>query len=146
AALIDDVLKRAPRWPGDRFRAVVSLLLPGEPIGPFRYFGVRSDERNDIVPHEDRRDLRGSYILAAWINHFDAREQNSLDTWIKVAGQGGYVRHNLLDWGDSLGSLWPWDELSRRLGSSYYFDVGHVLVDFLTLGVITRPWDRAHFG
>ena len=145
-AMIDGILKQTPQTPDGRYRVAVSLLVPGKPIGPFRYFGVRDDDLNDAVPHEDRRELRGSYLLAAWINHFDAREMNTLDTWIEVPDRGGYVRHFILDWGDSFGSLWPWDELSRRFGYSYYLDFRDVTVDFLTLGLLPRPWDRARFG
>jgi hypothetical protein len=143
---IDDIVKQTSRLPDGRYRAMVSLFLPGEPIGPFRYVAVRDDDRNDVVPHEDRRELRGSYLLAAWIHHFDAREMNTLDTWIEVPGQGGYVRHHILDWGDSLGIVWPWDEMTRRIGHAYYFDFSNMLFDFLTLGVPARPWDRAQYG
>jgi hypothetical protein len=144
-AMLDEIVTKTTRLPDGRHRANASRLLDGEPLGPFRYHGTREDDRNDVVPHEDRRELRGSYLLAAWLNHFDAREMNSLDTWIAVEG-GGYVRHHLIDWGDCFGSLWPWEDLARRIGHSYYFDLGHILVDFFTLGAIERPWDRARFG
>ena len=37
---------------------------------------------SDNVPHEHRRDLRSARIMAAWMNHFDSREQNSMETWL----------------------------------------------------------------
>jgi hypothetical protein len=45
--------------------------------------------------------------------------------------------------GDCFGSAWKWDEISRRLGHAYYFDVPYVAEDFVTLGAIERPWERA---
>ena len=33
-----------------KYRAVASFYLAGQPLGPFRYFGVRTDDPNDIVP------------------------------------------------------------------------------------------------
>ncbi len=131
----------APRDDG-KVRATASLFLEGEPLGPFTYEGTRDDDPNDVIPHEDRRELRGSRVIAAWVNHFDAREANTLDMFIKDGdSELGYVQHNILDFGDTLGSLWEWDPMSRRLGHSFYFDPKHVAVDFVTLGAVKRPWE-----
>jgi hypothetical protein len=85
--------------------------------------------------------------VAAWLNHFDSREQNTLDVFVPATpgkkGGPGYVRHYIIDMGDSFGSRWSVDGISRRLGSSYVFDAGHIAEDFLTLGAIERPWERA---
>jgi hypothetical protein len=132
---------------GNLLRMQASAWLPGYLLGPFRYEGTRGDDPNDIIPHEDRRELRGARVLAAWINHFDAREQNTMDTWIASGevkdGSPGYVRHYYLDTSDSFGSEWDWDEISRRLGNSYLLDWGDIGADFVTLGLRTRPWETA---
>lgn len=145
-AALRAMLKDASRR-GDRIRMVASRWLPGHPIGPFRYEGLRDDDPNDAIPHEDRRDLRGARLIAAWLNHFDSREQNTMDTWMPVnekdPASPGYVRHWYLDLGDCFGSRWSWDDISRRLGHAYYFDAGYVAEDFVTLGIVERPWDRA---
>jgi hypothetical protein len=52
----------------------------------------------------------------------------------------------MLDFGDTLGSMWSWDGISRRLGHAYYFDFAEVGRDFVTLGIPRRPWDRAKLG
>ena len=133
---------------GDLVRMVASKWLPGRTIGPFTYEGKRSDDPNDVIPHEDRRELRGAKIIAAWLNHFDSREQNSMDTWMAVDAKNadsapGHIRHWYIDLGDCFGSWWPDDQISRRLGFSYYLDLQHVSEDFISLGVIERPWERA---
>jgi hypothetical protein len=133
---------------GDLIRFQASAWLPGRVIGPFTYAGTREDDPNDILPHEDRRDLRGGRLLAAWLDHFDAREQNSMDSWIaddKKAEESspGYVRHYYLDLSDTLGSEWEWDGISRRLGYSYLLDFQDIAVDLVTLGALPRPWFRA---
>jgi hypothetical protein len=143
---VDELLALAPHRPDGTFRAMASEWLSGKPIGPWNYDGVRADDPNDVVKHEDRRDLRGSRLLGAWLNHFDARAQNTLAMFIPVPGGKGYIEHYIIDWGDTLGSLWDWDPISRRLGYTYYLDLGVSLNDFVTFGAVERPWERARFG
>lgn len=146
-AALEGVLAEATKK-GELVRMQASAWLPGQLVGPFRYEGTRDDDPNDAIPHEDRRELRGARLLAAWIHHFDSREQNSMDSWISDAGKDapdaspGYVRHYYLDTSDSLGSEWDWDGISRRLGHSYLLDWGDIGLDFVTLGIPTRPWER----
>jgi hypothetical protein len=132
---------------GNLVRMQASAWLPGYLLGPFRYAGTRDDDPNDVIPHQERRDLRGARVLAAWINHFDAREQNTMDSWISQNPElsdasPGHVRHYYLDTSDSFGSEWDWDPISRRLGHSYLLDFGDVATDFVTLGLRVRPWER----
>jgi hypothetical protein len=145
---IDTVLGKSYRLPDGRYRASASLFLPGRPIGPWRYVGTRADDPNDVVPHEDRRELRGGYVLASWLNHFDTREQNTLAIWVEDEdGKAmGYVRHYYLDFGDCLGSLWEQEGISKRLGHAYYLDIPYLLEDALTLGLISRPWQFQRHG
>jgi hypothetical protein len=92
------IAKRTERiawWRARRFR--------GKPIGRIRFYGTRPDDPNDIVEHEHRRELRGYGVFAAWLNHVDAKAINSLDTLVTEKGRS-YVRHNLIDFGSSLGS------------------------------------------
>jgi len=79
---IDTLLQRADREPDGAYRIVASKALPGKPIGRIRFVDTRPDDPNDIVPHEDRRELRGYGVFAAWLNHVDAKAINSLDTLI----------------------------------------------------------------
>jgi len=144
-ARLDSILKQASHRDG-LVRMVASAWLPGKPIGPYRYEGTRDDDPNDVVPHEDRREVRAGRLVAAWLNHFDSREQNTMDVFLpldKDKKDGpGFVRHYIIDMGDCFGSQWSVDGISRRLGSSYVFDAGHVAEDFLSLGLQRRPWER----
>ena len=149
-AALDKLLSSAA-WRGDLVRMVASEWLPGRTIGPFTYDGTRDDDPNDVIPHERRRDLRGARVIAAWLNHFDSREQNTMSVWLaadkeRPDSSPGHVRHYYIDLGDCFGSRWAWDGISRRLGHAYYLDFGYVAADFLTLGFIVRPWDRARIG
>jgi hypothetical protein len=143
---LEDVFAKALRLPDGRLRASTSLFLKGKPIGPFTYQGTLDDDPNDVIPHQDRRELRGMRPLAAWTQHFDAREQNTLNMWISTGDNQGYVRHGVIDFGDCFGSIWEPPMLGRRLGHSHYVDISETLSDWFTLGIPTRPWDTARFG
>ncbi len=86
-------------------------------------------------------------MIAAWLNHFDSREQNSMSTWMpmnpKDGSFGGYVRHWYIDLGDCFGSEWSVDAISKRLGHAYLLDFNYLFEDFATFGAVERPWDRA---
>lgn len=145
-AALDAMLAGVTRR-GDHYRFQASAWLPGVALGPFRYQGTRADDPNDVIPHEHRRELRGGRLLAAWLHHFDAREQNSMDVWMAdnpavPDSSPGRVVHYYLDTSDSFGSEWEWDALSRRLGHSYVLDWGDLVFDFVTLGLVVRPWER----
>jgi len=147
--VVDKILADSPHR-GELVRMQASAWLPGYLIGPFGYTGTRRDDPNDVIAHDDRRELRGGRLLAAWLDHFDAREQNSLDSWItevhtpkgNPSASPGHVVHYYLDTSDCLGSEWAWEEISRRLGYSYVADWGDMARDLITLGIPQRPWDR----
>ncbi len=149
-AVFDSASKRPPATPGgeELVRLTASRWLPGRTVGPFTYAGVRNDDSNDIIRHEDRRELRGARLFAAWLNHFDSREQNSMITWMAddpkdPDSSPGHFQHWYIDLGDCFGSVWNWDQISRRLGFSYYLDIPYLLEDFVTLGIPSRPWEHA---
>lgn len=103
--LIELVTQLNPR-PDGTIRALFSRIIPGELLGPFSYQGTRADDPNDRIPHEHRRSLRGLWVFAALLNHSDANQINSLDTFITVDRQRGlgFIRHYLLDFGSTMGS------------------------------------------
>lgn len=97
------LLSRADRDPDGSYRVIVSKATPGRPVGRIRFHGTRADDPNDIIPHEHRRELRGYFVFAAWLNHVDAKGINSLSSLITENGRS-FIRHYLLDFGSALGS------------------------------------------
>jgi hypothetical protein len=112
-------------------------------VGRIRFFGTRPDDPNDIVPHEDRRELRGYGVFAAWLNHVDAKAINSLDTLVTENGRS-YVRHHLIDFGSTLGSggVAPADYWA---GSQYLLDGGSVGRGLVGFGFNHPTWSTAKF-
>jgi hypothetical protein len=135
---VDELLERAARNADGSYRAVASKALAGKPVGPFRYYGTRPDDPNDIFPHEHRRELRGLLAFCAWLNHDDSRSINTLDTLVPD-GSRTIVRHHLLDFGSTLGSG-TLQAQSTRAGNEFLWDARPTFITMLTLGFYVRPW------
>ena len=56
----------------------------GEDAGQFEYHGTRSDDPNDIYPHEHRRELRANRVVAAWLAHDDSSALNTRNVRVKT--------------------------------------------------------------
>ncbi|QOY91485.1 hypothetical protein [Paludibaculum fermentans] len=135
--------KMARRADGSR-RVIASLATPGKPVGPFSYEGIRSDDPNDLVPHETRRDLRGMAVFCAWLNHTDAKGRNSLDV---LAGPEGAqrIRHFLIDFGSILGSDSDMPKDARN-GNAFIIPTGrNALKKMGQLGFAPEPWETAAY-
>lgn len=100
---LDDVLERAHRSPDGSYRAIASRALPGRPVSGFFYYGTRTDDPNDVTPHEHRRELRALKVLGAWTNLGDMKAGNTLDMVITENGRS-VVRHYLQDVGSTFGA------------------------------------------
>jgi hypothetical protein len=140
---IDALLERADREKDGSYRVVASKSLPGKPIGRIRFTGTRPDDPNDLVPHEDRRELRGYGVFAAWLNHVDAKAINTLDTLVSDEG-GSYVRHNLVDFGSALGSggVAPADYWA---GSEYLAQPRQIGRQIIGFGFAYPKWHTVEF-
>jgi len=97
------LLSRADRDPDGSYRVILSKAAPGPPLGRIRFHGTRADDPNDVIPHEHRRELRGYFVFAAWLNHVDAKGINSVVALITENGRK-FIRNYLLDFGSALGS------------------------------------------
>ena len=140
---VEDMLRKAPRTPDGRYRALASYLIPGKPMGPFRYDGTRSDDPNDLVPHEDRRDLRALRTFCAWLGHDDSKALNTLDVLVEENGTPS-IRHYLIDFGASLGSA-SFEANSPREGNARLFAWKSSAVNVFSLGLYAPKWQHAKY-
>ena len=124
-----------------RLRTLVSLSTPGESMGPFSYRGIRADDPNDRIAHERRRSLRGLWVFAAWLSNTDVRRQNTLDSFVVVDARRhlGYVRHNLIDFGNSLGAAGERDKY-RGEGYEEEFDWPAIGLRLIATGLRYDDW------
>jgi hypothetical protein len=140
---LDEVFERAARQPDGRYRVAAGRLLPGRIIGGFRYSGTRSDDPNDLVPHEHRRELRALRVFGAWTNLTDMKEGNTLDSVIKRDARSVIV-HYLQDVGSTfgMGANGPhdWDE-----GWEYLYQGDTTKRRLLSMGLWRSPWQTAEY-
>lgn len=135
---IGDILSNVPRQVDGSIRSLASRFLNGRPLGPFEYRDSRTDDPNDIVPHQHRRDLRGLYVFASWLGHDDSRSINSLDMLVEENGVP-FVKHHLIDFGSILGSASNMAN-SPRSGNQYLFSWGDTWRQILSLGAYVPRW------
>jgi hypothetical protein len=140
---VDSVLARVARRPDGAYRILASKGISGKDMGPFLYFGSRSDDPNDIHPHEHRRELRGLRVSAAWLNHDDSRSINTRD-FLQDAGGRKLLRHYLIDFGSTLGSG-STQAQGIRAGNEYIWEARPTLITMLTLGFYVRPWIKVNY-
>jgi hypothetical protein len=140
---VDAVLERAARNADGTYRVAAGRLLSGKVIGPFRYEGTRSDDPNDTVPHQHRRELRALRVFGAWTNLTDLKAGNTLDVLVTAGGRS-VVRHYLQDVGSTfgIGANGPhdWDE-----GFEYFYEPGPSRRRLLSLGFALSPWQTADY-
>ena len=135
---IHDVLRRAARQPNGKYRVLASRYADGKPLGNFRYYQQRPDDPNDLFPHENRRELRGSRVFGAWLNHVDSRGINSLDMLVEN-DRRSFITHYMFDFGATLGSGTLTGQ-ARRVGNEYILEWKPGWLTLATLGLYTRPW------
>jgi hypothetical protein len=137
-------LSYSPRTADGKIRALASRWVPGQVVGQFRFTGTRSDDPNDIYPHERRRELRGMRVFAAWLNHDDARSINSIDSYVEDNGRR-YVRHYVQDFGSTLGSG-STSAQQPRGGYEYLIEPDKIGKGLLSLGLWRRGWMSARYS
>lgn len=137
AANLDSVLLSTNSVFDGHYHAIASKYLTGQPLGPFNDQGVRKDDPNDTIKHQDRRELRAIKVFGAWVNHFDTKMHNSLDMYVGPAGEG-YVKHHLIDFASTLGAFGA--EPVKRFGYEFGIDFPPMLGRFLALGFHEDAW------
>ena len=131
------IMERVPHRPDGTIRAMASKFLPGIPKGPFLYVGQRADDLNDRIRHENRRELRGFRVIAAFLNHTDTKAANALDMYDP---KERYLKHYLIDFSSTLGADNADPQLTR-FGNEYFLDFGTIGRSMVEAGFYVRPWE-----
>ena len=129
-----------------RFRSLASRMLDGKWLGGHPGKGTRADDPNDRIPHERRRDLRGSYAMFSWLDHVDVKEDNSLDMYVADPSDPArrYVKHYQIDFGSALGTN-GMVAGNPRVGQEYTIDFPTMLGQLASFGLHQRDWETRSF-
>jgi hypothetical protein len=137
-----EMLEEVEHEPDGRLRVMASHIVPGKILGGHSNEGRRADDPNDVIPHERRRDLRGTRAIFAWLDHMDLKQDNTLDVWAEDPAAPGthYVKHYFLDYGKALGVM-PYGNHDARRGFEYAFDIAPTWGSLVTFGLWSRPYE-----
>jgi hypothetical protein len=140
---LDTMLAHGAVDSAGRYSAFASLFLSGHVLGSPSMRRLRPGDSNDWFMHTNRRELRGLYVLCSWIDDWDTKDPQLLDTFTMGEDSLGHVNHYLLDVGSSFGAqangpkaLWQ--------GYESTVDLGWIARRFMMLGFASEPWRRAH--
>jgi hypothetical protein len=136
---LDALLFLSPKRADGSIRAFASQLLDGTPKGGFSADGTRSDDPNDQVPHEHRRELRGLRVFAAWVGHTDMKEDDSIDVFVERGGRR-YLEHYLLDFNEALAGHAAEKGRSED-GWEHFIDWEMQTKATFAFGLWKRPWE-----
>jgi hypothetical protein len=114
--------------------------MKGSYHGIFSFESRRKDDPADRVNHRDRREIRTLGIFAAWLNHYDLRESDTLDISVEENGETK-TKHYLADFNGALGSTQEGPK-QPMLGYEYMIDYGEIAKSILALGFREKPWQK----
>ena len=141
----DDLTKllvRSARRPNGTYRVLASRAI-ADVRGRFRYYGTRSDDPNDLIPHEHRRVLRALRVFGGWTNLVDMKAKNTLDALVVEDGRS-VLRHYLQDVGSTFGTgangPRAWDE-----GHEFLIELDAMWKRLASFGLYVRPWQTTPY-
>ncbi len=126
--------------PNGVYRASASKVPDGERVGNFSFTGRSRKNPQDLVNHRDLREIRALGIFAAWLNHYEMLESNTLDVLVSQEGMP-VLKHYLTDFTNTLGA----DTCGAKeamFGHEHMVDYGETFKAILGLGFWERPWQK----
>jgi hypothetical protein len=85
------------------YRLAAISWPPGVLLGYAPESGVRGDDPNDVVPHENRRTLRALKVFGAWLALDGLGPSKTIDRYLGPPGEG-HVAHYIVGLDDALGA------------------------------------------
>jgi hypothetical protein len=78
--------------------------------------------------------------MTSWLSHYDTKANNSFDSYVTENGKS-YVRHYLIDFGSTLGSISSGPK-RPQIGHENAGDPHEIFKNVVTLGLYVRSWEK----
>ncbi len=137
---LEEYLAVLPQNEAGLYRASACKILRGGYHGSFSFESRRKEDPTDLVNHRDHREIRTLGIFAAWLNHYDLRESDTLDISVEENGQT-VLTHYLGDFNGALGATQEGPK-APMLGYEHAIDYGETFKSVLALGFREKPWQK----
>ncbi len=126
--------------PNGVYRASATKVPAGTEAGKFSFLGRGKNNPQDIVNHRDLREIRALGVFAAWLNHHEMLESNTLDMAVTENGRT-VLKHYLTDFTNSLGAATDGPK-EPMFGYEHMVDYGESIKAILGLGFWEKPWQK----
>jgi hypothetical protein len=100
---LQDWLEAAPAKKNGTYRFSATRWAPGIDVGRTAAAGLRRDDPNDHVAHEERRTLRALKVVGAWLGMLRFTPHDLRDVYLGAPGDG-HIVHYLVVMDKSLGT------------------------------------------
>jgi len=140
---IDNFLKGVDGDEERGYRAIATRAPYRKILGNYQFYGTRSDDPNDIVQHEHRRDLRGMWVLHAWLGNDQFSPASTLEA-VATDGDVQYIKRYITDFFKTLGAGEKGPKEARD-GNEYRFNLNTALKNVARMGVVWPGWAQESY-
>nr|MBP9866253.1 hypothetical protein [Candidatus Omnitrophota bacterium] len=137
---LEELLLFVPYTEDGKLRVSATKLLAGEVQGLFSFHGRRKSDPEDLLLHENRRELRALRIFSSWLSNYDVRRGNTVQIAVQESGSTR-LKNYLLNPSASLGAG-THDAKPPMFAHEHLFDYGEAFKAYLGGGFWEKPWQK----
>lgn len=137
---IEELMLFIPYTEEGKLRISAAKLFKGSVKGTFNFHGRRQSDPEDLIPHENRRELRALRVFSSWLNNYDVRRGSTLRLAAEENSTGP-LKNYLLNYSASLGAGIH-DAKPPMFAHEHLFDYGEAFKAYLGGGFWEKPWQK----
>lgn len=137
---LEELLLFIPYTEEGMLRVSATKLVDGEVEGTFNFHGRRRSDPDDLVLHENRRELRSLRVFSSWLNNYDVRRGNTQRYFVQENGTKT-LKNYILNPNSSLGAG-AHDAKPPMFTHEHLFDYGEAFKAYFGAGFWEKPWQK----